>query len=177
MKNRSILSGILLLTFILTSCTGNRPAKTPTANSSAVAAVVSTMLAAIPTATPQPQSTATHTPEPISLCRSDATSFPGITHFTPVDSRGAIAYSSDYLLDGLTLIFPDSGEIMPLQQLKKQGLTGAIENISWSPDGTKIVFWYSEAGLSGNGYLMIADLSLGEVCAITDLVHYMGPTA
>ncbi len=64
MKNRSILSGILLLMFILTSCTGNVPAKTPIANPSAVAAVVSTMLAGIPTATPQPQSTASLTPEP-----------------------------------------------------------------------------------------------------------------
>jgi Tol biopolymer transport system component len=65
MKKSSILSGVLLLIFILTACGGgNAPASTPTVDSSAVAAVVSTMMAGVPTVTPLPQPTATSTPEP-----------------------------------------------------------------------------------------------------------------
>jgi len=64
MKNRSILSGILLLMFVLTACGGHAPVSTPTVDPSAVAAVVSTMIAGVPTAIPLPQPTVTLTPEP-----------------------------------------------------------------------------------------------------------------
>jgi len=94
----------------------------------------------------------------------------GTTNFTPVDGKGAIAYSSDSSQDGLTLIFPDTGEIVPLHQMKMQGLTGTDMSISWSPDGTKIAFLYSESWTPrSESYLMLADLLLGEICPIVDV--------
>ena len=167
MKNISILLGIVIFLVGVTSCTGNAPTSNPATDADAVATIVAATLTAFPTAIPTATESA---PEPLSFCRFGATASLATTSFTPLNGKGAIAYSSDSLQDGLTLIFPDTGEIVPLHQLRMHGLVGTDTGVSWSPDGTKIAFLYSKSWTPrSESYLMLADLLLGEICPIVDV--------
>jgi WD40-like Beta Propeller Repeat len=157
---------LLILSIALSACgtleVSMDSTPTPAVDANVVATIVAETLTAFPSATTLPVPT-----KPLSVCRLAPSSFPEITHFTPVDGKGAIAYSSNFLQDGLTLVFPDTGKVEPLHQLKMQSRKGADMGISWSPDGTKIAFLYAELGPGkSESYLMVADLLLGEVCAI-----------
>ena len=167
MKNISILPGITIFLVAVTSCTGNAPTSTPATDADAVATIVAATLTAFPTAIPTSTEAA---PKLLSFCRFGATSSLATTNFAPLNGKGAIAYSSDSLQEGLTLIFPDTGEIVPLHQLRTHGLVGTDMSISWSPDGTKIAFLYSESWTPrSESYLMLADLLLGEICPIVNV--------
>lgn len=143
---------------------------TPVVDANFVATMVAATLAAFPSATPAPTIIFETS---LSACRFDRSPFPFTSYFTPVDGKDAIAYSSifssDVSHDGLTLLFLDTGKTIPLHKLKELGLTGADMGLSWSPDGTKIAFLYSESGQTKSpAYLMLADLTLGEVCTLTE---------
>jgi len=159
MKKSSFLSGTLLFMFLLTSCIGNVPASTPTVDPSAVAAVVSTMLAGNSTAMPLPQPTATLTPEP-------ATVLPRSLYYLAQDANGKgqifrlgrdgvtitqITSESDGILnfdvsakDG-TLAFPAQNNLITVDASGTNRKVLAQDpnirfSVTWSPDGRTIAY-------------------------------------
>ncbi len=162
--NKHLLPQFLtIVTLILISCGGNAPVSTPAVDPSAVAAVVSTILAGNSTATPLPQPTATFTPEPptvlprslyylaqdgngkeqiFRLGRDGAT----ITQITfeqvnisdfdisPLD--GTIAY---IVGDNLTTMNANGQNRQALVQDSNIGF-----RLVWSPDGKTIVYGYPD---------------------------------
>jgi len=84
--------------------------------------------------------------------------------FPPIDGTGKIAYSGD----GLTLLDPPSSQIARIHSLSSEGLKGWDTGIRWSPDGSRIVFLYSEKGRQPNPevIVLIADLTVGRICTL-----------
>lgn len=113
---------------------------------------------------PVPTMTQTATPTPPEVCQNEKGT-PFYMEFSPIDGSGKIAYSGD----GLTLIDPPSSQIIPIHILSTQGLLGWDTGITWSPDGDKIAFLYSDKGRQPETQfiVLIADLSLGRICALT----------
>jgi WD40-like Beta Propeller Repeat len=110
----------------------------------------------------QPSPSITTTATSASACPSLATiEAPGASRFNPIEDTGAIAYSGD----GLELVFPNTSSTVVIHPLTKLGLDGVDRNFVWSPDGTQIAFLHTDPGSEdcARGYLMLADLSLGEV--------------
>lgn len=157
MKKRSIFSGILFLTFILTACGGNAPASTPTVDPSAVAALVATMMAGNSTVTP----TVTSTPEvPTVLPRSLyylAQDINGMGQIYRLDRDGVTITQITFEQDGVNNfdVSPiDSAIVYPVQNslitvgangenrevLVQDPNTGYLRNPIWSLDGKTIVY-------------------------------------
>lgn len=107
-------------------------------------------------------------------CPLPALQEPVTSHFDPITSTDALAYSSD----GLVLLFPSTNETVTIHSLASLGLSGVDKDFSWSPNATQIAFLYTDPRPEpcGYGYLMLADLSTGEVRSLTHtLKRYSKP--
>ena len=90
---------------------------------------------------------------------------PSMSRFDTIEGSGAIAYSGD----GLELVFPQTKSTIIVHSLTRLGLDGVDGNFVWSPSGTRIAFLYTDLRPEGcrRGYLMLAELSQGEVHPLT----------
>lgn len=127
---------------------------------------MATRLAATSTAVP----VSVVSPTPDTVCPVLASPPLGVSRFTPVDGRGTIAFSADYSRDGLALLFPETNSTVAVHQLTASRLPGSDMGFAWSPDATRIAFLYSELGVQPQPqtYLMLADLSTGEICPLVE---------
>jgi len=166
MKKRSILCGIVLWMFILTACTGNAPASTPTVDPNAIATAVATMLSGISTATSLPEPTATLMPEPPTLLprslyylaqdangmgqiyrlgRDGATitqitfEQEGVVNFEISPADGTIAYITQ---NSLITVNPRGENRQTLTQDPNIGF-----QFAWSPDGKMIAYGMKQVTL------------------------------
>jgi Tol biopolymer transport system component len=100
---------------------------------------------------------------------------PPTSRFDPIQGSNVIAYSGD----GLSLVSVNTGKTAALHSLSELDLTGVDWNFAWSPDATYIAFVYGDSRPApcGVGYLMLADLSQGEVRPLLrSLQRYSQPT-
>jgi dipeptidyl aminopeptidase/acylaminoacyl peptidase len=176
-KNSIRLISLLVLTALLAACAAQAPiassptpaAPTQTSTVTLTAAPSETPLPSatpLPTDTPTPAPTPTLTPAPSTVCQDGAAS-PFYARFTPVDSAGLITVSAD----GVTLVDPDNGALHPIHPLTQINRTGWDTGLSWSPDGSMLAFLHAPAGQDPAMpfFLLVADLSAGEVCPLLQL--------
>ncbi len=108
-------------------------------------------------------------PEPTrGTCQTETIPLPDISGFDPVNGTGALAYSGD----GLKLFFPETGNLVTIHTDAKPKLALGDTALVWSPDAQQIAFFYAVLGLPQEcrlGYLMLADLSQGEVRPLTQV--------
>lgn len=162
-KLQSVL--MCLVALLAASCDANAtnaPLVQPSRQLEATLTVASSTRSA--STEPVPTTIVTSTSE--SACPPSVTiKAPSTSRFDTIEGRGAVAYSGD----GLDLVFPQTKSTIIIHSLTRLGLDGVDGNFVWSPSGTRIAFLYTDPRPEGcaRGYLMLADLSQGEVYPLT----------
>ena len=121
---------------------------------------------------PAPTRAAVVTASPASPCPSLSTNPQAVTPFSPTQSKGALAFTAD----GISIIDPSNQQITVIHSLHALGLNGWDRYPSWSPDGTRLAFLYTQAGPEdcARGYVMLADFQSGEVRRLTEGTELYG---
>lgn len=159
-KHQPIL--ICLVVLLTASCCSSNIANAPLAQPSYQTEATITVASGDHSPPNEDLPTGTFMPTSESACPpSAAVKAPVASRFDPVKGDDAIAYSDD----GLRIVLLQTKSTITIHPLTRLGLNGVDRNFAWSPSGTRIAFLYTDSRPEGcaHGYLMVADLSRGEV--------------